>query len=103
MRADSVLPGSVLHSMGPIGHGFSLSDTRPIMLPPGGGVGIPPVLFQAQRLWLELIQEHLTTREANARLRERRSTGEIGRRVRRAEVDSLAACLIARDRQETQA
>ena len=42
--------GSVLHSMGPIGHGFSLSEARPIVLLLGGGVGIPPVLFQAQRL-----------------------------------------------------
>ena len=43
-------PGSVLHSMGPIGHGFSLSKARPIVLLLGGGVGIPPVLFQARRL-----------------------------------------------------
>ena len=43
-------PGSRLHSMGPIGHGFSLSEARPIVLLLGGGVGIPPVLFQAQRL-----------------------------------------------------
>ncbi|MDE0679333.1 MAG: dihydroorotate dehydrogenase electron transfer subunit [Gammaproteobacteria bacterium] len=43
-------PGSVLHSMGPIGHGFALSEARPIVLLLGGGVGIPPVLFQARRL-----------------------------------------------------
>ena len=43
-------PGATLHSMGPIGHGFSLSEARPIVLLLGGGVGIPPVLFQAQRL-----------------------------------------------------
>ena len=43
-------PGSILHSMGPIGHGFSLSERRPIVLLLGGGVGIPPVLFQAQCL-----------------------------------------------------
>ncbi len=43
-------PGSVLHAMGPIGQGFSLSDKRPVVLLLGGGVGIPPVLFQAQRL-----------------------------------------------------
>ena len=43
-------PGSTLHSMGPIGHGFSLSEERPIVLLLGGGVGIPPVLFQARRL-----------------------------------------------------
>ena len=43
-------PGSVLHSMGPIGHGFSPSDARPVALLLGGGVGIPPVLFLARRL-----------------------------------------------------
>ena len=47
---SSAEPGSTLHSMGPIGHGFSLSEARPIVLLLGGGVGIPPVLFQAQRL-----------------------------------------------------
>ena len=54
-------------------------------------------------LSVETIQEHLTTREANARLRERRSTGELGRQARKGEADSLAACLIARDWQEKQA
>ena len=52
-------------------------------------------------LSVETIQEHLTTREANARLRQRRSSGEPGRRVRKGALDSLAACLIARDWQET--
>ncbi|MCY3606246.1 MAG: Holliday junction resolvase RuvX [Gammaproteobacteria bacterium] len=54
-------------------------------------------------LAVETVQEHLTTREANAWLREQRSTGEFGRRARKGEVDSLAACLIARDWQEKQA
>ncbi|WP_446830874.1 Holliday junction resolvase RuvX [Candidatus Foliamicus sp.] len=54
-------------------------------------------------LSVETIQEHLTTREASASLRERRSTGELGRRVRKGDVDSFAACLIARDWQEKQA
>lgn len=52
-------------------------------------------------LSVETIEEHLTTREAQAWLRERRSSGELGRRVRKGDVDSLAACLIARDWQET--
>ena len=43
-------PGSMLHSMGPIGNGFSLSEERPIVLLLGGGVGIPPVLFLARQL-----------------------------------------------------
>ena len=51
-------------------------------------------------LSVQTIQEHLTTREANALLREQRSTGELGRRARKGEPDSLAACLIARDWQE---
>ena len=53
-------------------------------------------------LSVETIQEHLTTREAQAWLRERRSSKIPGRRVRKGEVDSLAACLIARDWQETE-
>ncbi len=53
-------------------------------------------------LSVETIQEHLTTREADAWLRDQRSNGELGRRVRKGEVDSLAACLIARDWQEKQ-
>lgn len=52
-------------------------------------------------LSVETIEEHLTTREAQAWLREQRSSGELGRRARKGEVDSLAACLIARDWQET--
>ena len=54
-------------------------------------------------LTVETIQEHLTTREASARLREQRSSGALGRRPRKGELDSLAACLIARDWQEKQA
>ena len=52
-------------------------------------------------LSVETIEEHLTTREARAWLREQRSSGVLGRRARKGEVDSLAACLIARDWQET--
>lgn len=52
-------------------------------------------------LSVEDIPEHLTTREAQSRLRERRSSGALGRRARKGEADSLAACLIARDWQET--
>lgn len=51
-------------------------------------------------LSVETVQEHLTTREANVCLREQRSNGEPGRRARKGEIDSLAACLIARDWQE---
>ncbi|MDE0245388.1 MAG: Holliday junction resolvase RuvX [Gammaproteobacteria bacterium] len=54
-------------------------------------------------LSVETIPEHLTTREANAWLREQRSNGALGRRARKGEVDSLAACLIARDWQEKEA
>jgi putative Holliday junction resolvase len=71
---------------------------------PGMGVALKRFhkhLQDRYGLLVETIQEHLTTREANAWLREQRSSGELGRRVRKGEVDSLAACLIARDWQET--
>ncbi len=54
-------------------------------------------------LSVETIEEHLTTREAGARLREQRSSGERGRQARKGQLDSLAACVIARDWQEKQA
>ncbi|MCY4256313.1 MAG: Holliday junction resolvase RuvX [Gammaproteobacteria bacterium] len=54
-------------------------------------------------LSVETIDEHLTTREAGAWLRERRSSGEQGRRARKGQLDSLAACVIARSWQEKQA
>ena len=52
-------------------------------------------------LSVEDIPEHLTTREAQSRLREQRSSGALRRRAGKGEADSLAACLIARDWQET--
>ena len=48
-------------------------------------------------LSVETVEEHLTTREAQDWMRERRSAGQTARRARKGEVDSLAACLIARD------
>ena len=73
---------------------------------PDSGTGVALKRFRKHLedrygLPVETIQEHLTTREASARLREQRSTGKLGRRARKGEVDSLAACLIARDWQET--
>lgn len=73
---------------------------------PGMGVALERFrkhLRDRYGLSVETIKEHLTTREANAWLREQRSSGEFGRRARKGELDSLAACLIARDWQETQA
>ncbi len=55
---------------------------------------------QAERrysLGVEAVAEHLSTREARSMLREARSSGRLGRRVRKGEADSLAACLIAED------
>ena len=52
---------------------------------------------------VETMEEHLTTREAQEWLRERRASGKLGRRARKGEVDSLAACLIARDWHNTPA
>ena len=43
-------PGDRLNVLGPIGRGFSPSRERPYRLLLGGGVGIPPILFLAERL-----------------------------------------------------
>lgn len=59
--------------------------------------GFREQLNQRYGLAVETVAEHLTTREAQDRLRELRSSGHLGRRVRKGEADSLAACLIASD------
>ena len=41
--------GDRLSVLGPIGRGFSPSVERPVRLLVGGGVGIPPILFLAER------------------------------------------------------
>ncbi|MCB1744154.1 MAG: dihydroorotate dehydrogenase electron transfer subunit [Gammaproteobacteria bacterium] len=45
--------GDTLSVLGPIGNGFSIDDTfhRPLLI--GGGVGMPPMLFLAERLTVE--------------------------------------------------
>jgi dihydroorotate dehydrogenase electron transfer subunit len=43
-------PGESLSCLGPIGRGFTLHAERPRLLLIGGGVGIPPIVFQAE--WL---------------------------------------------------
>jgi dihydroorotate dehydrogenase electron transfer subunit len=43
-------PGDALSMLGPIGRGFELHPKRPRTLLIGGGVGIPPVVFLAERL-----------------------------------------------------
>ncbi len=43
-------PGATLSCLGPIGRGFTASPARPRRLLVGGGVGIPPVTFFAERL-----------------------------------------------------
>ncbi|HEX5047889.1 MAG TPA: dihydroorotate dehydrogenase electron transfer subunit, partial [Gammaproteobacteria bacterium] len=42
-------PGEVLSVLAPIGHGFSIDPSRPRLLALGGGVGIPPMIFLADR------------------------------------------------------
>ena len=42
--------GETLNLMGPIGQGFTLHPARPRVLAIGGGVGIPPLVFLAERL-----------------------------------------------------
>ncbi len=43
-------PGERLSTLGPIGHAFAPHPTRPRTLLIGGGVGIPPMIFLAERL-----------------------------------------------------
>jgi dihydroorotate dehydrogenase electron transfer subunit len=43
-------PGEVLSVLGPIGRGFMPHRERPRVLALGGGVGIPPMVFLAERL-----------------------------------------------------
>lgn len=42
--------GDTLSMLGPIGHGFEPHPARPLTLLIGGGVGIPPMVFLAERL-----------------------------------------------------
>lgn len=42
--------GDTLSVLGPIGHGFAPHPARPLTLLIGGGVGIPPMVFLAERL-----------------------------------------------------
>ncbi|MGH8253036.1 MAG: dihydroorotate dehydrogenase electron transfer subunit [Steroidobacteraceae bacterium] len=42
--------GDTLNLLGPIGQGFTLHTARPRILAIGGGVGIPPMIFLAERL-----------------------------------------------------
>lgn len=46
----AVQPQHTLSVLGPIGRGFELHPQRPRVLAIGGGVGIPPMVFLAERL-----------------------------------------------------
>ncbi len=46
-------PGETLSCLGPIGRGFTASSARPRLLLVGGGVGIPPMVFLAERIAAE--------------------------------------------------
>jgi dihydroorotate dehydrogenase electron transfer subunit len=43
-------PGETLSCLGPIGQGFRVDPSRPRLLLVGGGVGIPPMVFLAERI-----------------------------------------------------
>lgn len=43
-----VTAGAVIDCMGPLGHGFKMECSRPLLV--GGGMGIAPLVFLAQRL-----------------------------------------------------
>jgi dihydroorotate dehydrogenase electron transfer subunit len=46
-------PGETLSCLGPIGQGFRVDPARPRLLLVGGGVGIPPLVFLAERIAAE--------------------------------------------------
>ncbi len=46
-------PGETLSCLGPIGQGFRVDRSRPRLLLVGGGVGIPPLVFLAERIAAE--------------------------------------------------
>jgi dihydroorotate dehydrogenase electron transfer subunit len=46
-------PGETLSCLGPIGRGFAANTARPRLLLVGGGVGIPPMVFLAERIAAE--------------------------------------------------
>jgi len=46
-------PGETLSCLGPIGQGFRVDPARPRLLLVGGGVGIPPMVFLAERIAAE--------------------------------------------------
>ncbi|MBM4219717.1 MAG: dihydroorotate dehydrogenase electron transfer subunit [Gammaproteobacteria bacterium] len=46
-------PGETLSCLGPIGQGFRVDPARPRLLLVGGGVGIPPMVFLAERIATE--------------------------------------------------
>jgi dihydroorotate dehydrogenase electron transfer subunit len=43
-------PGDFIDVLAPIGNGFALDPQKPLVLAVGGGVGIPPIVFLAERL-----------------------------------------------------
>ncbi|MFP3938251.1 MAG: hypothetical protein ACLFVW_07900 [Phycisphaerae bacterium] len=45
-----VAQGEQLSVLGPLGNGFGVSDTKSTAVLVGGGVGVPPLLYQAQAL-----------------------------------------------------
>jgi dihydroorotate dehydrogenase electron transfer subunit len=46
-------PGESVSCLGPIGRGFTANPARPRLLLVGGGVGIPPMVFLAERIAAE--------------------------------------------------
>lgn len=42
-----LLPGAVVNCLGPLGHGFSIEASSPLLI--GGGMGIAPLIFLAEK------------------------------------------------------
>ncbi|MCH9669908.1 MAG: dihydroorotate dehydrogenase electron transfer subunit [Gammaproteobacteria bacterium] len=51
------VPGNVLSVLGPIGNGFTPTRRQPLLI--GGGVGIPPIVFLAERMHAQSNQSSL--------------------------------------------
>jgi putative Holliday junction resolvase len=85
-----------------------IREYRPARLvvgvPPGDATAPGSISVAAQRFAAELarrhalpvtgVDEHLSSREAEAELKAQRASGERTRRVQKADIDSLAAALI---------
>lgn len=60
------VPGDTVHVLGPLGNTFQLPSTGGIALLVGGGVGIPPMIYLAERIARDLTGDNAPSRKAIA-------------------------------------